>query len=81
MSAGGGRAALRAIGVPGRVPGSWGARLSSDGRYVAFASYQDDLVAGDSNQNADVFRVDRATRQILRVSSIKDAAAVVRGRS
>jgi Tol biopolymer transport system component len=48
--------------------GSWGARVSADGRYVAFVSYDDDLVAGDTNQDPDAFRLDRATREILRVS-------------
>jgi Tol biopolymer transport system component len=33
--------------------------LSSDGRYVAFVSYADNLVAGDSNHVADVFLADR----------------------
>lgn len=60
--------ALRAAGVPERGLGSWGARLSSDGRYVAFASYEDELVAEDTNQRADVFWMDRATGKILRVS-------------
>jgi hypothetical protein len=62
------RSAWRAAGVPGRVPGSWGGRLSHDGRYAAFVSYEGTLVAGDTDQQADVFRMDRATRQILRVS-------------
>jgi Tol biopolymer transport system component len=62
------QAALRGTGVPARSPGSWEARLSNDGRYVAFASYAEDLVAGDTNQQADVFRMDRATREIIRVS-------------
>jgi Tol biopolymer transport system component len=35
---------------------------------VAFVSYEAGLVAGDTNQQADVFRMDRATRQIVRVS-------------
>jgi Tol biopolymer transport system component len=48
--------------------GSWGARVSADGRYVAFDSYEADLVPGDTNRDADVFRVDRATGEILRVS-------------
>jgi Tol biopolymer transport system component len=62
------RSASREAGVPPRVAGAWGAGLSGDGRYVAFASYEDDLVAGDTNERADVFRLDRATGQILRMS-------------
>ena len=62
------RSVLRAAGVPERAPGSWGAQLSGDGRYVAFVSYADDPGSGDTNQRADVFRMDRATGEILRVS-------------
>jgi len=62
------RSALRAAGLPERAPGSWGARLSGDGRYVAFVSYEDDPASGDTNQRADVFRMDRSTGEILRVS-------------
>lgn len=62
------RSALRAAGVPERAPGAWGAQLSGDGRYVAFVSYEDDPASGDTNQWADVFRMDRATGEIVRVS-------------
>jgi Tol biopolymer transport system component len=67
-SAGSGRAALRIAELPVRPLGSWGPRLSADGRYVAFASYEDHLVAGDTDEQADVFRVDRATGEIRPVS-------------
>jgi Tol biopolymer transport system component len=63
-----GRAALRIAELPVRPLGSWGPRLSGDGRYVAFASYEDHLVAGDTDEQADVFRVDRATGEIRPVS-------------
>ncbi|HEV3364116.1 MAG TPA: hypothetical protein VG795_08245 [Acidimicrobiia bacterium] len=66
--AGIGRSALRAAGVPGRAPGSWAPRLSGDGRHVAFVSYDDDLVASDTDHLADVFRVDRSTGQIVQAS-------------
>jgi len=62
------RPAWRVAGLAERAPGSWGARLSGDGRYVAFVSYEDDPASGDTNQRADVFRMDRATGEILRVS-------------
>lgn len=42
--------------------------LSDDGRYVAFHSHSSDLVAGDNNNNFDVFVLDRQTNQITRVS-------------
>ena len=35
--------------------GSWGRRISSDGRYVAIYSDATNLVAGDTNAKADVF--------------------------
>ncbi|MGD9693471.1 MAG: TolB family protein [Phycisphaerales bacterium] len=38
---------------------SYGAMISADGRYVAFLSYATNLVAGDSNNLADVFVYDR----------------------
>jgi Tol biopolymer transport system component len=65
-SAGGARSLSNAILVQ-RAPGSWGPRLSAAGRYVAFVSYAE-LGEGDTNQYADVFRADRATGAILRVS-------------
>jgi hypothetical protein len=40
---------------------SYDARISSDGRYVAFSSYADNLVAGDVNDMVDVFVHDRLT--------------------
>ena len=69
------RTALQVTGVLKRAPGSWGARLSGDGRYVAFASYADDLVVGDADSHADVFRADRTTGEILQVSVDTDGLA------
>jgi Tol biopolymer transport system component len=69
------RTALQVAGVLKRTPGSWGARLSADGRYVGFASYADDLVAGDADNQADVFRADRATGEILQMSVDTDGLA------
>ena len=45
-----------------------GTAISADGRYVAFASYAYNLVAGDTNNAADVFRRDRLTGETIRVS-------------
>ncbi len=42
--------------------------ISADGRFVAFSSDADDLVANDSNRNRDVFVHDRQTRATQRVS-------------
>ena len=42
--------------------------ISADGRFVAFRSAASDLVAGDTNGKADIFRLDLQTGQIVRVS-------------
>lgn len=49
---------------------------SADGRYVAFMSYAGNLVAGDDNGGPDVFRHDRLTGQVLRMSVSSGGAAV-----
>jgi cysteine-rich repeat protein len=43
-------------------------RISSDGNYVAFVSHASNLVDGDLNGRADVFRRDRLTDTTTRVS-------------
>ena len=48
--------------------GSYYPAISADGRYVAFYSFATDLVAGDSNNAADIFVRDRQTNQTTRVS-------------
>lgn len=48
--------------------GSRDAAISSDGRYVAFTSDATNLVPGDTNGVADIFRVDRVTNTVIRVS-------------
>jgi Tol biopolymer transport system component len=47
---------------------SWASAVSADGRYVAFVSSADNLVANDSNGARDVFVFDRLTDGIERVS-------------
>jgi Tol biopolymer transport system component len=42
--------------------------VSRDGRYVAYVSYADDLVADDTNDHQDVFRWDRVTDTTVLVS-------------
>lgn len=49
----------------------YAADISADGRYVAFESFADDLVAGDANGQVDVFRRDR----LLGVTVLVSAAA------
>jgi len=42
--------------------------LSGDSRYVAFESWANDLVSGDTNNYTDIFVHDRVTGQTIRVS-------------
>ena len=48
---------------------SYNAQISADGRYVVFASYADNLVAGDTNFSTDIFRKDLETGEIVRIST------------
>ncbi|MCC7077940.1 MAG: cadherin-like domain-containing protein [Acidimicrobiia bacterium] len=48
--------------------------ISADGRYVAFDSWADDLVGGDTNEAPDVFVHDRETGETERVSIAGDGA-------
>ena len=48
--------------------GSFGPSISADGRYVAFASFADNLVPGDTNQALDGFVHDRRTGRTIRVT-------------
>jgi Tol biopolymer transport system component len=56
------------------VVGDWRAHpsLSADGRYVAFMSPSGNLVAGDTNNESDVFVHDRKTKKTTRVSVASD---------
>ena len=47
---------------------SSGPVISSDGRFVAFSSFADDLVPGDTNQNSDVFLRDLQAGTTERIS-------------
>ena len=51
---------------------SLNASISSDGRYVAFESFADNLVAGDTNADYDVFVHDRLLNTTERVSIASD---------
>jgi Tol biopolymer transport system component len=46
--------------------------ISSDGRYVVFRSYANNLVPGDTNGYADIFVHDRQTGETTRVSVASD---------
>ena len=64
------------------MPGSRGTAtptfpsISADGRFVAFASYASNLVAGDTNGTDDVFVRDRkqGTTELVSVSSAGEQA-------
>jgi hypothetical protein len=47
---------------------NWTPMIAANGRYVAFASNASNLVAGDTNNAADVFRKDLQTGEVVRVS-------------
>ncbi len=49
-------------------------RISADGRYVAFASQADNLVAGDSNSASDVYLYDTLNLTTARVSVASDGS-------
>jgi uncharacterized repeat protein (TIGR01451 family) len=55
-------------GDSGVLNGMGGPSISADGRYVAFDSESTNLVKGDTNNTADVFVHDRATKVTTRVS-------------
>jgi Tol biopolymer transport system component len=50
------------------TPASYVSSLSGDGRYVAFYSFADSIVRGDSNRQADVFVRDMAQNTTVRAS-------------
>ncbi|MBK7642120.1 MAG: PD40 domain-containing protein [Planctomycetes bacterium] len=56
-------------------------KLSADGRYVAFASFAPNLVAGDTNIHADVFVRDLLLSTTVRVSVDSSGAEAVGGDS
>ena len=55
-------------GVPSVQAEQWPLSISADGRYVAFTSAAYDLVAGDANNERDIFLRDRTLGQTTRVS-------------
>ena len=55
-------------GGTGSVRHSGGPKVSADGRFVAFHSWDDGLVPGDTNNSFDVFVLDRNSGALERVS-------------
>lgn len=62
------RISQAADGTPGNAASSAPA-ISADGRFVAFASYADNLVAADGNNRLDIFLKDRQTGAIERLNT------------
>lgn len=58
-------------GIPGNEVSSF-AKISDDGRYVAFSSLASNLVEGDSNGAWDVFVKDTETGAVMLVSAASD---------
>jgi Tol biopolymer transport system component len=61
---------LVSVATDGAIGDDWSSNpaISGDGRYVAFESDADNLVAGDTNDATDVFVRDRVARTTTRVS-------------
>ncbi len=66
------RVSVASDGTEADGDASRSAVVSADGRYVAFHSFAVDLVPGDTNLSADVFRHDRLTGITERVSVASD---------
>jgi Tol biopolymer transport system component len=62
------RVSVDSSGTEGKNGESFHPSISSDGRYVAFVSRADNLVAGDTNNTADIFVHDTQTGTTTRVS-------------
>ncbi len=56
--------------------GSQDGRISADGRYVAFTSFAEDLIADDTNNTGDVFVRDRQAGTTTRVSLTSTGAQI-----
>ncbi len=62
------RVSVSSDGTQGNGDSAWANRISTDGRYVSFASDASNLVVGDTNGVSDVFVHDRQTGETTRVS-------------
>ena len=60
------------VSIANSISTSFDPAISGDGRYVAFYSYANNLVAGDTNNSPDVFVYDRQTQTVERVSVASD---------
>ena len=66
------RVSVASDGTEGNARVIWGPSISADGRYVAFASYANNLVSNDTNGHFDVFVHDKETGDTRLVSVASD---------
>ncbi|MDQ6724892.1 MAG: hypothetical protein M3066_01755, partial [Actinomycetota bacterium] len=66
------RVNVSSAGVPANADSSSAPSFSNSGRFVAFASSANNLVAGDTNSKVDVFVRDRTAGTTERVSVASD---------
>jgi Tol biopolymer transport system component len=64
----GGGTTLASLSATGHPVGGSLADMSADGRYVAFQSYEEDVVSGDTNNVADIFLRDLQAGTTERIS-------------
>ncbi len=62
------RVSIRSPNGQANTGGSDDPAISFDGRFVAFESFASDLVAGDINNEQDIFLIDRVTREVRLIS-------------
>ncbi len=75
------RVSVDSAGTEGIGGASYGADITRDGRYVVLYSIATNLVAGDTNNQNDVFRYDLQTGQVIRVSVAYDGSEAIGGAS
>ncbi len=70
------RVSVNSSGIEGNGESDAPARISADGRFVAFQSNATNLVAGDTNGESDIFVRDRLSGKTTRVSVDSDGLQV-----
>ncbi len=65
------RVSVASDGTEGNGPSTF-PRISADGAWVAFTSAADNLVAGDTNDDRDIFLYEMATKTTIRISVSSD---------
>ena len=73
------RVSVSSGGVQGNYACEWAPQISADGRLVAFESWADNLVAGDTNVRVDIFVHDLQTGSTVRASVSSSGGESVEG--